>query len=93
MEIYIGAVRVEPSTSNHHGHISTLWWYTEGDTKLTPISRQDLVNWLNASPDQRAFVEDATGRVQVHVVNAQPKYVQTMRDGVWTNNLLALRRL
>lgn len=93
MEIYIDAVRVEPSTSNLHGHITTLWWYTLADTNLKSILKQDLVNWLKASPDQRAFVKDANGKVEVHVVDAQPPYVQTVKDGVWANNLLALRRL
>jgi hypothetical protein len=29
-------------------------------------------------------------RAEVRVVNATPRYVQTVADGQWTNNLLAL---
>ena len=93
MVVYIGAVRVDPSTSNHHGHITVLWWYTSDNNTLKPILKQELVNWLNTGPNHRAFVQSVTGEVEVHVVKGNPPFVQTAKDGIWTNNLLALRRM
>jgi len=40
----------------------------------------------------QAFVTDGVRSVAVGVVHANPPYIRTYADGVWTDNLLALPR-
>jgi hypothetical protein len=49
-----------------------------------------MVTWIRRGGV--AFVNTGPYTVLVHVVNATPPYVQTYRDGIPSDNLLALPR-
>jgi Protein of unknown function (DUF3892) len=73
-----------------HDHIVRIRW-TNPETHATGEStREEMVSWIRRGGV--AFVTDGIRTVRVHVVNAVPPYVQTYRDGVQTDNLLALPR-
>ena len=74
-----------------HGHIADLRWrnLTTGGTGES--SRAAVVAWLGAE-ENRAVVHVGQQQVDVGVVDATPPYLRTHKDGVWTDNLLALPR-
>jgi hypothetical protein len=74
-----------------HEHIESLQWRNM-ETQATGDSlRQQIVDWLLARGND-AWVTDGRNWIEVRVVNADPPYVQTYADGIWTDNLLALPR-
>jgi hypothetical protein len=50
-----------------------------------------MIEYLR-KPGTRAFVTDGERTVNIRIVEAEPPYIQTHADGVWTNNLLDLPR-
>lgn len=88
--VYITHVRL--STGGHlHEHITDVQWRNPSNGNTGQSSRQAMVDWINQGNVAR--VQDAYGNdISVHVVNANPPYIQTYADGVWTDNLLALPR-
>ena len=59
-----------------------------------PGRRYALVAWIEQK-NGKAYVDDSYGhRVDVHVVTPSvgAKYLRTRKDGIWTDNLLALPR-
>jgi len=74
-----------------HQHIESLHWVNPltNQSNSSPV-RPTLVDWVRTHANE-AFVQDAVGRRQyVGVVDANPPYLRTYADGVWTDNLLAL---
>lgn len=86
--IYITARHMEPSHSTKHEHIAEVRWRNPGDGTTGTTSRADMVAWIRKGND--AQVQDGRGSVQVAVVEANPPYLRTVADGVYTNNLLSL---
>jgi len=85
---------IELSGGTQHEHIVRLWWVNPANGKTGDNSRAELVDWIEKE-NGKAYVEDRVGhRVDVHVVTPQYglKYLRTKRDGVWSDNLLALPR-
>jgi Protein of unknown function (DUF3892) len=92
MAIRITAIRL--SGGAQHEHIVHLWWANPADSSTGGNSRAELVDWIE-NQNGKAYVEDSSGhRVDVYVVTPRmgSKYLRTKKDGVWTNNLLALPR-
>jgi hypothetical protein len=92
MSIRIDAIRMSGGTT--HQHIAHLWWSNPSTGKTGDNTRAQVVAWIEQD-NGKAYVEDAyRHRVDVHVVRpvSGPKYLRTQRDGVWTDNLLALPR-
>lgn len=86
MRYQITKVRLSANGTRHE-HITDLW---AGQS----FTRADVVDRIEKGTDS-FFVADTIApsrTVDVHVVNASPKYVQTKRDGVLTDNLLQLPR-
>lgn len=75
-----------------HEHITDVMWRNASTGATGQSSRARMVDWIkNQGGDAR--VRDGAGHdVRVGVVEAQPPYLRTYADGVWTDNLLALPR-
>jgi len=92
VSIRITAIRL--SGGNTHEHIVHLWWTTPSTGETGDNSRAEIVAWIE-NENGKAYVEDHLGhRVDVRVVvpAVGAKYLRTIADGVWTDNLLALPR-
>lgn len=74
---------------NQHEHIARVRWQdTQNPANNGENSRQEMVDWINGGG--QAYVNHGGRTVAVGVVNANPPYIRTHADGVWTDNLLAL---
>lgn len=76
-----------------HEAITDLGWINETTQESNKSTRLQIVQWLKASSANQAYVKDAAGNVAYLVVRVSRfnnKYVQTVADGRYTNNLLAL---
>ena len=57
------------------------WWWTV----------EQVIQSIDAKTNTFFTMDSAGNRADVLVVNAQPRrYIRTIKDGVWTDNLLAL---
>ena len=76
-----------------HRHIASVRWRNPQDGATGQSSRQEMVDWLNASPQNQAYVTNGAVPAYVRVRNDHyPPFIQTWADGIWQNNLLALPR-
>jgi len=78
------------SGGQNHEHISEVRWKTRETGERNTSTRQHTVEGINKGG--RALVTDGARVVEVRVVDADPPYIRTWADGVWTDNLLALPR-
>ncbi len=76
----------------HHSHILEITASDDATGGNIVGSRQQWVNSVKAGVV--AYVQDASGKRAYLRVNhiGTTEYVQTVADGVWTDNLLALPR-
>ena len=88
--IYITAVHMTPPNSNDHQHIARVQWTEVGTNNSGDDTREQMITWINSGVDARD--RDQYGDVSVLVVNANPPYLRTYRDGRATDNLLSLPR-
>lgn len=76
----------------HHA-ISELGWINERTDKTGRNTRLEIYDWIK-DQNGAAYVRDARGN-QVSVRTREhgngTKFLQTYADGIWTDNLLALR--
>lgn len=85
--IQIIAVHIEGG--NGHEHISQVRWVDlDNNNKPGTSTVAEMVQWIEEGG--KSIVRDEQRAVYVGVVDADPKYIRTHADGVWTNNLLAL---
>lgn len=77
--------------SEHHQHISDLRWINPATQATGESTRAAMVEFVRKNPNQ-AYVESATSRAYLKVVEATPPYVQTYADNTLTDNLLSLPR-
>jgi len=91
MVIRITAVRL--SGGQDHEHITDLWWTNPGTGESGSSTRAVIVSWIENDKGQ-AYTEEGGNRADVFVVTPTygAKYLRTMSDGEWSNNLLALPR-
>ena len=78
----------------HHEHITRIQWIEDGSTVRKDNSRAEMVDFVKKGGV--AYVKDSKGdvaylRVRRNSVTGT-EYVQTVADGIWTDNLLALPR-
>jgi hypothetical protein len=83
-----------PSTwrgGENHEHIARVRWTNPQTGDSGQSTREQMIEYLR-KPGTRAFVTDGERTVNIRIVEAEPPYIRTHADGVWTNNLLALPR-
>ncbi len=77
-----------------HEAISQYGWVNESNNNETGInSRVSMVEWVEGGGV--AYVKDSLGNVaycQVHTSVNGTKFLQTVTDGRWSDNLLSLRK-
>jgi hypothetical protein len=88
MAVFVTAI--SPAGSSQHEHIASVRWLDCGNSTAGTMSTSGAVAWLNKG--NSLFVADEEGSVEVHVVNAATPYLRTVKDGRYTDNLLALPR-
>jgi hypothetical protein len=86
--VYVTAVHLEGG--DRHEHIASVRWTNPAEGTSDQSTREQMVDWLRRGGDAR--VSDGVREVSVHVVEANPPYIRTWADGVYTDNLLALPR-
>ena len=86
MAVYITARHMLGGTK--HEHIASVKWENRSTGATGESTRAQMVEWIEKGGDAR--VAKGSLYVDVRVVNAIPKYIQTYADGDWTDNLLAL---
>jgi hypothetical protein len=74
-----------------HEHIGEVAWTNPASGASGRSTRAAMVEFLR-TPGNRAYVTDGQRTAEVGVVNADPPFIRTHADGVWTDNLLALPR-
>jgi hypothetical protein len=88
--VYVTAIRLENGEA--HEHISAIKWLSCSDGKSGFMPMFRAVEWLEEHPG-RLQVADIDGGVPVHVYPLNDtKFLRTVADGEWQNNLLALPR-
>lgn len=75
-----------------HEHIAAVQWRNPETGEANSSTRQQIVDWLRSDPKHHAWVVNRQRGVAVLVVNSPPPYLRSQSDGVWTDDLLALRR-
>ena len=75
-----------------HEHISLLWWEGNGNSGVS--TRDEMVAFVDINGNNSVWCPDRDPSKQgawVHTnSNGRTRYVQTVADGRWTDNLLAL---
>jgi hypothetical protein len=92
VSIRIVAIRLSGGTT--HQHIVHLWWVNPANSKAGDNTRAQIVTWIEKE-NGKTYVDDGSGhRADVEVVTPTvgQKYLRTRKDGVLTDNLLALPR-
>jgi hypothetical protein len=86
-------IAIRQAGGTTHQHIIRLWWIDPATGLSGDNSRTEMVGWIEVR-NGKAYVEEYGHRVDVLVVTPTngEKYLRTRRDGVWTDNLLALPR-
>jgi hypothetical protein len=89
--IEITAIKLEGGAAHEHiKHV--LWRSASASQGLCP--REAIIDWLTESHENQAVVADGSGLVHIAVVRRpnQSPHIRTHRNGVWTDDLLALPR-
>lgn len=87
MAVYITHRRMAGGAG--HEHIASVRWRDTVNASNTGEStRADMVVWIQTG--HKAYVASNPSAVPVGVVEAQPPYLRTYANGVWTDNLLSL---
>ena len=73
-----------------HEHIAEVKWRNPENGGTGKNSRQEMVDWIDKGGI--AKVTDRQNTVDVRVYQTTPPHIQTVADGKWTDNLLALPR-
>ena len=88
----VSSIHTEPSGSRDHVHITRLRYLQDGIGSEIEVSKVAMIELLKSSSDNIAYVSDKDGIAIVQVVNGLIPYLQTIRDGRYSDNLLALPR-
>ena len=75
---------------SEHKHIAELKWVEDGAQKTGVSARAVLVEWIRDKQGSGYVLDSKGNKAVVKVRDAKPPYVQTIADGKWTDNLLAL---
>lgn len=87
MSVVITGVRI-PGFARTHDAITHFRWVDPVNGQTAIYDKAQMVAWLERG--QQAYVNSPFGRVRVYVVDANPKYLRTIADNQWSNNLVHL---
>lgn len=87
MAVVVTGVRI-PGFARTHEAITHFQWVDAATGRGAIYDKAQMVAWVERG--QQAYVASPFGKVRVHVVNASPKYLRTVADGKWANNLVNL---
>ena len=76
-----------------HEHIAALGWIEDGTGKAGESTRDQIVAFIDQRGTNALYCPDQAGGSSAWVnvrTNGYVRYPQTVADGRWTNNLLAL---
>lgn len=85
-------VKIHLVGGKYHRHIAKMIWYNPSSPDdRYESTRAQMVTFVRNNPGE-AYVYDSPTktRVIIKVVNANPPYVRTKKDGEWQDNLLHL---
>lgn len=88
MTVYITAIN--PSSATQHEHIANVRWLDSSNSTSKTMTREQAIGYLLGG--NKLWVASDTGAVEVLVVDANPRYIRTVADNKYTDNLLALPR-
>jgi hypothetical protein len=86
---YVAAVRMSPGGTKHE-HIVEVIWVTDKFNSGKSSTAQ-IITHLRKSPGS-IKVTDGTTTATVEVVEAQPPYIRSIKDGAVSDNLLKVTR-
>lgn len=89
--IYIYAIHTIPP-GTHHGHIAAVKWRDPDSGKAGESTREEIVEWVSGPGNSAYVCGDSAHIARIQVVQADPPYIRTHADGVWSDNLLSLTR-
>lgn len=75
---------------DQHQHIANLRWVEDGTSETKSSTRETLVAWVRDDGGKGYVLDSAGDEASVKVVDASPPYLRTQKDGIWSDNLLAL---
>lgn len=90
MAFRITGIRKPGGAGNTHSAISHYRWVDDGKTESTISERLTVVSWLNKG--HTAYVSDGVNKAycQVRQNDNGTRYLQTVTDGKYSDNLLSL---
>jgi hypothetical protein len=90
MAFQITGIRKPGGADNIHDAISHYRWVDDGKTTSQIDERLRVVGWVESGID--AYVADGPQKIWCEVRQNEngTKFLQTVADGEWSNNLLAL---
>ena len=89
--VYIFEVRMSNAGVGHE-HIASVKWKNPDSGQTGESTREKMVDWIS-NKSGSAYVCGGDGHMaRVEVVSGNPPYIRTYADGIWTDNLLALKR-
>lgn len=91
MTFQIVGIRKPGGANNPHEAISHYQWIDDGETAAYITERLKVISWVE-DLKLPAYVLDGSRKIwcQVRQNENGTKYLQTVADGQWSNNLLAL---
>lgn len=91
MAFQITGIRKPGGAANSHEAISHYRWVDDGKTAPHIDERMTVVGWVEGKKIP-AYVADGNNKIwcQVRENSNGTKFLQTVADGQWSNNLLAL---
>src|SRR5262249_36333257 len=93
--IYIAAIHMSGERDQHEDIETVRWWQPTspvGGRISGEGRRRALVDWMRRKGGEARVVDEAGDDLEVRIVEADPPYLRTFVEGVWTDNLLALPR-
>ena len=72
-----------------HENIVAFYCFDTTTGETISVTKENMIKFINQRPNT-VFVEDSKGLVEVFVIDDNPKYLRTKKDGRPTNNLLNL---
>ena len=92
MAVRVTKVHMSPGGSLHE-HIEEVMWENPADGSSGRSSVATMVDFID-NQNGKAYTWDGYNRAEIHTVHPAYRrpYIQTVADGKWTNNLLALPR-